>query len=118
MTAGAKEKAKKKAAAVPTKKRAASKRGAVTTKSRLTRARNAMPLFVKTALAARGLTRQYEARPDYQRNDYLGWITRAKLDATKAKRLAQMLDELEAGDVYMRMRWRPLRARSVNGVQR
>ena len=37
----------------------------------------------------------YEARPPYQRNDYLGWISRAKQDDTKQRRLAQMLDELE-----------------------
>ena len=46
----------------------------------------------------------YRARPAYQQNDYLGWIEQAKLPATKAKRLAQMLDELEAGGVYMKMK--------------
>ena len=81
-------------------------------KSRLTRAKNPMPAFVAKELRARGLMQKYKERPDYQQNDYLGWITRAKLDATKAKRLAQMLDELERGDVYMRMRWRPLRVRA------
>lgn len=45
----------------------------------------------------------------YQQNDYLGWISRAKLDATKAKRLAQMLEELERGDRYMKMAWRQTR---------
>ena len=47
----------------------------------------------------------YHARPAYQRNDYIGWITRAKRDATKAKRLTQMLDELKRGDVYMNTLW-------------
>jgi len=42
----------------------------------------------------------------YQQNDDLGWINRAKLDETKAKRLQQMLDELEGGDRYMKMLWR------------
>ena len=49
----------------------------------------------------------YRARPPYQRNDYLGWIARAKRDDTKARRLAQMLDELARGDRYMKMAWRP-----------
>lgn len=49
----------------------------------------------------------YEARPPYQRNDYIGWITRAKLAATQQKRLDQMLDELERGDIYMKMAYRP-----------
>ncbi|MEM1274020.1 MAG: YdeI/OmpD-associated family protein [Pseudomonadota bacterium] len=65
-----------------------------------------MPDFVRAALAAHGLQGRYDARPWYQRNDYLGWINRAKRDDTKIKRLNQMLDELEAGDVYMKMAWR------------
>jgi uncharacterized protein YdeI (YjbR/CyaY-like superfamily) len=51
----------------------------------------------------------YDRRPPYQRNDYLGWILRAKRQETKEKRLAQMLDELQAGTEYMKMDWRPLR---------
>lgn len=73
--------------------------------SPLKRALHPMPAFVRDALAARKLTAAYEARPPYQRNDYLGWIARAKLPATQQKRLAQMLDELERGDVYMKMIW-------------
>jgi uncharacterized protein YdeI (YjbR/CyaY-like superfamily) len=46
-----------------------------------------------------------DARPPYQRNDYLLWINKVKRDDTKLKHLAQMLDELEAGDVYMGMKW-------------
>lgn len=67
---------------------------------------NPMPDFVRDALAERGLRALYEARPDYQRNDYLRWIASAKRAETRHKRLAQMLDELERGDVYMRMAWR------------
>ena len=51
----------------------------------------------------------YEARPFYQRNDYLAWIARAKRAETRARRLAQMLDELEEGGVYMRMAHAPSR---------
>jgi uncharacterized protein YdeI (YjbR/CyaY-like superfamily) len=47
----------------------------------------------------------YRDRPPYQQNDYVGWITRAKLPATREKRLQQMLDELKAGGVYMHMKW-------------
>ena len=70
---------------------------------------NPMPDFVADALQAEGLRGRYDARPWYQRNDYLGWIDRAKRDDTKMKRLRQMLDELKAGDVYMKMAWRPRR---------
>jgi hypothetical protein len=46
-------------------------------------------------------------RSDYQQNDYLGWIGRAKRPETAQKRLDQMLDELERSGVYMRMKWQP-----------
>lgn len=72
----------------------------------LTRDINSMPDWIRSELVSRGVLAAYEARPDYQRNDYLGWIERAKLDATRRKRLDQMLDELERGGVYMRMVWR------------
>ena len=69
------------------------------------RPRYPMPDFFRDAINARGLMDAYLARPDYQRNDYIGWINRAKLESTKQKRLNQMLDELEHGGVYMRMKW-------------
>ena len=72
----------------------------------LTRTRHKMPGYIREALTARGLLDAYHARPDYQQNDYIGWITRAKLETTKEKRLAQMLEELEGGDRYMKMKWR------------
>lgn len=74
--------------------------------SRMTRERYSMPDFIRDALAAKKLTVAYDARPPYQRNDYIGWITRAKLPATQQKRLDQMLDELERGDAYMKMAYR------------
>jgi uncharacterized protein YdeI (YjbR/CyaY-like superfamily) len=75
--------------------------------SRLKRPRYLMPDCVRQALLARGLMDDYRARPAYQQNDYIGWIGRAKREATVQKRLAQMLDELEAGDVYMKMAYHP-----------
>ena len=69
------------------------------------RPREEMPGFVRDALEARGLRAQYEARPPYQRNDYLMWINKAQREETKRKRLDQMLDELAGGGVYMRMKW-------------
>ena len=70
------------------------------------RKREDMPDFVREALDERGLRPAYDARPPYQRNDYLGWIAQARREETRAKRLAQMLDELERGGVYMNMAWR------------
>lgn len=69
------------------------------------RPREDMPDFVAAALEERGLWDKYQARPPYQRNDYLMWINKAKRDETKQQRLVQMLDELASGGVYMKMRW-------------
>ena len=66
-----------------------------------------MPEAVRQAIEERGLMEAYRSRPPYQQNDYIGWITRAKRPETQARRLAQMLDELERSDVYMKMAWRP-----------
>jgi uncharacterized protein YdeI (YjbR/CyaY-like superfamily) len=73
------------------------------------RPRYSMPEYMREALEAHGLMEAYNARPPYQRNDYIGWITRAKRPETQEKRLNQMLDELEKGDVYMKMKWKPKR---------
>lgn len=73
---------------------------------KLRRARWPMPAAVKRALMEQGLMAAYRRRPPYQRNDYLGWIARAKLPPTRQKRLQQMLDELGAGNRYMGMAWR------------
>lgn len=62
-----------------------------------------MPEFVRRALADRNLLDVYKARLWYQRNDYLGWITRAKREETGNRRLEQMLDELQRGNRYMKM---------------
>ena len=71
------------------------------------RPRYLMPEFFRDALNARGLMDAYLSRPPYQRNDYIGWVNRAKRAETKQKRLNQMLDELKKGGVYMNMKWKP-----------
>ena len=75
--------------------------------SNLKRPRYPMPDYVEEALVSSGLMKAYRQRPAYQQNDYIGWIARAKRQATVEKRLAQMLDELERGDTYMKMDYRP-----------
>lgn len=71
------------------------------------RQRHPMPEDVRRALEDAGLMGAYGERPPYQQNDYLGWIAGAKRADTRARRLQQMLDELLAGDVYMKMAWGP-----------
>lgn len=63
-----------------------------------------MPDYIEKALEDNGVMKDYLERPAYQRNDYLGWIHRAKQKATKQKRLKQMLFELKTGGVYMKMK--------------
>jgi hypothetical protein len=75
----------------------------------LTRPRHEMPDYIEAALKRRGVLDDYRARPAYQQNDYIGWISRAHEDATRDKRLSQMLDELEKGGVYMNMAHAPSR---------
>ena len=75
--------------------------------SNLSRPLQPMPQFIREALEERELFAAYKSRPPYQQNDYLSWINRAKRAATKEKRLHQMLDELERGDVYMKMPHKP-----------
>lgn len=64
-----------------------------------------MPSFMREALVSAQLRDAYNARPPYQRNDYIAWILRAKREETKQKRLTQMLGELKDGNVYMKMKW-------------
>jgi uncharacterized protein YdeI (YjbR/CyaY-like superfamily) len=66
-----------------------------------------MPDDVRAALEGHGLRDVYDARPPYQRNDYLGWLGRARKPETRQKRMDQMLDELKGGTTYMRMAWTP-----------
>ena len=73
----------------------------------LKRALNPMPDDIAARLDAIGLRGAYDARPPYQRNDYLGWIARAKRPETREKRINQMFDELAGGRLYMKMAWKP-----------
>ncbi len=68
-----------------------------------------MPAFIRTALEQKNLMDAYRSRPPYQRNDTIGWITRARLPATRRRRIEQMLDELGRGNTYMKMSYRPRR---------
>lgn len=70
------------------------------------RERHSMPDFVMEALNKSKLFEAYEDRPPYQRNDYIGWISSAKRHETQQARLAQMLDELRRGNVYMKMAYK------------
>lgn len=72
--------------------------------SKLKRSKHPMPDFVRKALNDSGLMGDYHNRPAYQQNDYIGWIEKAKREETKIKRLAQMLNELEVGGIYMKMK--------------
>lgn len=73
----------------------------------LKRSKQPMPDFVREALKEKELADAYDARPPYQRNDYLMWINKAAKDETKESRLKKMLEELKQGHGYMEMDWKP-----------
>jgi hypothetical protein len=62
-----------------------------------------LPVEIKNKLIKENLLEAYQDRPFYQRNDYIHWITSAKREETVNKRILQMLAELRAGNVYMKM---------------
>ncbi len=70
-----------------------------------------MPAAIRDLLVRCGLMEAYQARPAYQRNDCLRWIPRAKHEATRERRLNQMVEELEQGAAFMKMNWRAPTAR-------
>lgn len=82
------------------------------------RKRYPMPEFVQAALISTRLKTAYLSRPAYQQNDYVGWIIRAKREETRSKRLQQMLDELRDGGLYMKMTYRPKKAKSQGRFDR
>lgn len=73
------------------------------------RSRQVMPADVEAALASSDRHADYDDRPAYQRNDYLGWIAQAKGSETRSRRIVQMLNELARGGVYMGMSHAPSR---------
>ena len=72
--------------------------------SKLKREKHLIPEYIKKALDENEVIADYEARPAYQQNDYVGWIERAKRQETKEKRLQQMIEELKVGGIYMKMK--------------
>ncbi len=73
----------------------------------LKRSKQPMPDFVREAFEANELADAYDARPPYQRNDYLMWINEAAKEETKESRLEKMLAELKQWHGYMGMDWKP-----------
>jgi uncharacterized protein YdeI (YjbR/CyaY-like superfamily) len=62
-----------------------------------------MPEDILVLLKSENVFDDFKARPAYQQNDYLGWISRAAKPETRLKRINQMLAELREGGVYMKM---------------
>jgi uncharacterized protein YdeI (YjbR/CyaY-like superfamily) len=51
--------------------------------SRLSREVHDIPDYVCAALDSSRLLESYRARPPYQQNDYIGWISRGKREETR-----------------------------------
>lgn len=65
-----------------------------------------MPDDIAARPARYDLATSFAARLAYQSSDYLGRIGRAKRPETHSRRIDQMLEELESGEVYMNMKRR------------
>ena len=72
---------------------------------KLTREVHPLPNDIQQLLEVNSLEKEYQKRPAYQKNDYIRWITQAKREETRQKRINQMLDELTSGDRYMKMNY-------------
>ena len=77
-----------------------------TASARMTRSVHQIPADVRDALQKNNCVIAYRGRPPYQQNDYVGWITSAKREDTRSKRIVQMIHELKQGNRYMKMKWK------------
>ena len=60
--------------------------------------------FIGQTTSACELINVYRNHPDYQQNDYIGWITRAGLESTcMNESLSQMPVALTSAGIYMKM---------------
>jgi len=64
-----------------------------------------LPDDVRAALELSDLMPAYDSRPDGQRNGYISWIEESRRDVFRRKRIRQMLDELDAGTIYLGSDW-------------
>ena len=66
-----------------------------------------LPDFIEDALKENKVEHLYMRRPAYQKNDYIGWIGKARTEKTLIKRLDRMLEELKDGKKYMKTEYNP-----------
>lgn len=64
-----------------------------------------LPRQYEKLLSEKNLLSEFKNRPYYQQSGWIRWIETAKQPGTKERRIKQMLDELEAGNLYMKMPW-------------
>lgn len=64
-----------------------------------------LPNEYEELLTRNDLLSEFKNRPYYQQSGWIRWIESAKQPETKKRRRKQMLDELEAGNIYMKMPW-------------
>lgn len=77
----------------------------------LKRPRLPLPEDVRQALELSDLMGAFEARPDFQRDGYIGWIVESRREFMRRKRIGQLLEELEAGNSYLGKEWSGARKR-------
>lgn len=65
-----------------------------------------MPADVRHAFVGHGVITAFKTRPAYQQADYLRWIERTRLARTRRERIAEVVDELQRGNRFMKAPWR------------
>lgn len=60
----------------------------------------------KKLLIEKKLLNEFTKRPYYQQSGWIRWIESAKKPKTQDRRKEQMLEELTAGNTYMKMQWK------------
>lgn len=66
-----------------------------------------MPADIRIHLAERNLTDAFRRRPEDQKRKYLEWIEGTRFSILRSRRIRQMLDELDRGDMYMNSAFSP-----------
>lgn len=65
-----------------------------------------LPADVRHALVGHGVLGAFKERPPNQQDACIAWVTRARLDASRAARIVALAEALHHGERVMRAAWR------------
>ena len=65
-----------------------------------------LPADVRHALVGHGVLGAFKERPPNQQDDCMAWVSRARLEASRAARILALVEALQHGERVMRAAWR------------